>query len=157
MNEKSLKQIQGVGGFFFTIFIFLPFLLLFIFSAKKFDLNTILSIIIAVIILILHILFLIQTLLHDRKEYYLTYGLLFGIFASLTAGLNQINLFSEIFSNGTVPLLISLILWCFMYLLIYLFFESLFDVEINNKRLIVIFFFFFFSNFVVYGNYIRTK
>ena len=143
MNEQTIKQIQAIGGLVFTSFIFLPFLLLYVFSEKISDLNTILSILIACIILILHILFLIQTLLHDRKEYYLTYGLLIGIFASLTAGMNKINLFPEIFSNPTVPLVLSLILWCFMYLLIYLFFESLFGVEINNKRLIIIFFFFF--------------
>jgi hypothetical protein len=84
-------------------------------------------------------------LLHERKEYYLTYGLLIGILASLTAGIGQINFISDFVIKSDMTLIISLLLWSITYLLIYLFFESLYGIEINNSRLFIVSFFFFMS------------
>jgi hypothetical protein len=145
VNEQNIKYLQVILGIIFTLFIFLPFLGLFIVSSGDLDLQTILSITMALIILILHILFLIQTLLHERKEYYLTYGLLIGILASLTAGIGQINFISDFVIKSDMTLIISLLLWSITYLLIYLFFESLYGIEINNSRLFIVSFFFFMS------------
>lgn len=145
MKETTVKQLQVIIGLFFTIFIFLPFIGLFIISNSKIDLQTLLSLVMAIIILVLYLLFLVQTLLHDRKEYYLTYGLLIGILASLTAGIDKISLLSRIFSNSEISLVLSLVLWSITYLMIYLFFESLYGVEVNNRRLFVVALFFMLS------------
>ena len=145
MKDTSFKHLQAIIGILFTFFIFTPFLILFILSDHDLDLQTLLTLFIAIIILILYLLFLTQTLLHDRKEYYLTYGLLIGIFASLIAGVDKIQVLSHFFNNSDQPTIISLVLWSITYLFIYFFFESLYSIEVNNKRFFLVIVFFMIS------------
>lgn len=147
MNEKTIKQIQVALGIVFTVFIFIPFLVVYVLSKATLDFDILINLLIAIILLVLHLLFLFQTIIHERKEYYMTYGLLIGIIASVMAGIGQIDFIPLLSSNENFTLVLSLLLWSITYLLIYFFFESLYSSGVNTKRFFVVNFFFLLSLF----------